>query len=272
MNGSHTFNRTIPILLYHSVDTEATPRFRKFTISPERFDRHMAFLDKEGYQTWTVSDWVENYKKNGKPWPEKTVILTFDDGFADFYTNAMPILSAYNLAATIYITTGYIGGTSQWMAREGEADRPMLSWDQVVEINAMGIECGAHTCYHPSLDALPTEEKARQEIEMSKTTLEDRLGQEVKSFAYPYGHYDSYIRDLVRETGFSSACAVKHALSSKEDDRLALARVLVAGNVSVERLRDLLSKPGLRVAPFSDRFYVRAWRFVRRIKTRMSAS
>src|SRR5260221_2722996 len=84
--------------------------------------------------------------------PERPVVLTFDDGFADFYTNALPVLQQCGSTATLYIATGFIGSTSRWLAREGEATRPMLTWDQVREIDACGIECGGQRYLPSQLD------------------------------------------------------------------------------------------------------------------------
>jgi len=231
----------------------------------------MAYLDEAGYQTWNVSEWISNLAMHRISRPEKAVILTFDDGFADFYSNALPVLTTYQLRATLYITTGYVGATSRWLAREGEADRSMLSWEQIAEINASGIECGAHTIYHPSLDILSTGE-SRQEITESKSILEDHLKQEVNSFAYPYGHHDWRVRDQIQEAGYTSACAVKNAYSSLMDDPLALARITITHDVGVDELCDLLTRPRLRVAPFPEQIRTRLWRIVRRFRARMRKS
>ena len=87
--------------------------------------------------------------------PERPVVLTFDDGFADFFTEALPILQLYNFTATLYVTTGFIGSTSCWMQREGESTRLMLTWDQVSAMSASDIECGGHSHWHRQLDILP---------------------------------------------------------------------------------------------------------------------
>jgi peptidoglycan/xylan/chitin deacetylase (PgdA/CDA1 family) len=102
----------------------------------------------------------------------------------------------------------------------------MLSWSAVADLAAEGIEMGAHTVRHPQLDAIPRED-AESEIAESKAELEHHLGQQVVSFAYPHGYHDRHVHRLVVDAGFTSASAVKHAFSSRVDDRFALSRVMV---------------------------------------------
>src|SRR5258708_30919531 len=103
--------------------------------------------------------------------PAGPVVLTFDDGFADFYTNALPVLQQCGFTATLYIATGFIGNMSRWLVREGEATRPMLTWTQVNEIGACGIECGGDTHWPPQLETPPLA-AAAAEIVLCKALLE----------------------------------------------------------------------------------------------------
>jgi peptidoglycan/xylan/chitin deacetylase (PgdA/CDA1 family) len=218
----------VPILMYHSISRQAGPRFRECVVSPERFAEQMAYLARGGYTPVTVSQLVRARSAGDSGLPDRPVVLTFDDGYADFYTEALPVLRKHGFAATLYVATGFVGGTSRWLRREGETRRAMLNWSQLTELRDSGIECGAHTQTHPHLDTLPPAE-ARAEIQRSKSMLEDRLGQAVSSFAYPFGHFDRRVRELVQAAGFSSACAVTPRLSPTADDPFALPRVMVHG-------------------------------------------
>lgn len=256
-------NVAIPILMYHSIAEDAPPAFRKWAVQGTVFADHLAYLYEQGYTPLTVSRLVQIRSETPGDLPKRPVIITFDDGLLDFYTDALPILQAYQCVATLYITTGYVGGASRWLEREGAGNRPMLNWPQIQEIQASGIECGAHSHTHPQLDTLPLP-AARCEIVQSKTVLEQHLGQPVSTFAYPHGYYSSRVRQLVQEAGFSSACAVKHGLSHSSDDRFALGRIIVTRDTDVETLGRYLRGENLRLAPSRERLQTTGWRFVRR--------
>jgi peptidoglycan/xylan/chitin deacetylase (PgdA/CDA1 family) len=254
----------IPILLYHSIAEECAPQFRRWAIHPEMFAAQMEMLHEQAYTPLTVTQFVTAIN-NKSALPERPVIVTFDDGFADFYTDALPILKEFGVPATLYITTGFIGETSRWLMEEGEALRPMLTWQQIAEISANGIECGAHTHTHPQLDLL-SRFQAYDQICRSKRLLESHLGQKVHSFAYPHGYYRAEVRKMVQLAGYSSACAVKHAMSAIHDDQFALARIIIERDTDLATYLSLLAGEGLRVAPIRERMRTKLWRLVRRSK------
>ena len=256
-------DKPIPILLYHSVAEQVAPGFRRWCVHPQLFAAHMAYLHEHRYTPLTVSQLVQAMHDPRVHLPPRPVVLTFDDALADFYTGALPVLTRYGFAATLYIPTGFVGGTSRWLAPQGEGERPMLNWQQIIEISDSHIECGAHSHHHAQLDVIPPAQ-ARQEIEDSKATLEERLGQPVTSFAYPHGYYTSQVRQMVVQADFSSACAVKYALSALTDDCFALARLLVRGDTDVTQFAALLSGKAQRVAPRREPVKVKAWRWLRR--------
>ena len=254
----------VPILLYHSITDDVESRFRQWAVHPEVFAAHIRFLREHEYTPLTVSQLVQATSDDSISLPGRPVVVTFDDGFADFHANALPVLMRHDFVATLYITVGFIGDTSRWLHDQGEGERPMLTWGQIAEISAEGVECGAHSLTHPQLDVMATE-AARDEVIRPKMVLEERLGHEIATFAYPYGHYIPAVREMVRQAGYSSACAVKHAMSSTTDDRFALARIMVHSQTDVGRLRALLSGQGLRVAPARERMQTKVWRLIRRL-------
>jgi peptidoglycan/xylan/chitin deacetylase (PgdA/CDA1 family) len=252
----------VPILLYHGVSTDASPAFRRWVVEPHRFAEHVEYLGASGYHPVTVSQLV--LARCGRSTlPDRPVAVTFDDGFADFATGAFPVLSRLASPATLYITTGYVGAGSRWLDHEGEGDRPMLDWDTVCRLDRSGlVEIGAHGHTHRQLDVLPGRDLAA-EVHDSKRRLEGRLGHHVASFAYPHGYSSRRVREAVAAAGFTSACAVKHALSGPGDDRYALGRIVVDAGTTVEALEGMLRGVGLRVAP-RDRARVAGWRLLRR--------
>lgn len=255
--------KRIPILMYHSVAEEAKPKFKEFTVSPALFDRQMAYLSEQGYTAMTVSQFTNICAYEQESLPARPVVITFDDAFLDFYTAALPILKRYGFSATLYVPTAYVGETSRWMEHEGEGSRPILSWEQLREVRDSGIECGAHSHSHPQLDLLPLSQVQR-EITQSKRILEEHLGETVSSFAYPYGYHTSAVKQLVREAGYTSACAVKNALSTPATDPFALARVLVDPDTDVDAFAALLDGQDRRITFAAyTRPLVPAWRLVR---------
>lgn len=254
-----TENGSTPILMYHSIADLAAPRFRQFTVPPALFADHMTYLYQHDYTPLTVT---QACAQRAASLPGKPVVITFDDGFADFYTNALPILSRYHFPATLYVTSGFVGSTSRWLRHLGEADRPMLTWEQLAEINTCGIECGSHSQHHPQLDSIPVE-LARQEIVGSKHHLEDRLSQPVLSFAYPFGYHSAAVRQLVRAAGYTSACAVAYKISSAASDPFALERLKISADTDINMLAALLSRSGAQVALAYLRARSVIWQLVR---------
>lgn len=247
----------IPILMYHSISAAGAPGFRRFTLHPNLFAAQMVYLREQGYNTLSVAALVTALRQ--KSLPQKPVVLTFDDGFLDFYTTALPILKQHNAAASLFIPTGYLGGTSLWLKDIGEGERPLISRGQLVEIANAGVDCGAHTHSHCHLDMVdPT--RGRREISQSKEIIEQIIGQAVTTFAYPYGHHHAEARQWVVDAGFQAACAVRNALSHSDDDLFALARITVTHRTDVQRLAALLQGRGLPLAAPGEKLITRLWR------------
>jgi len=238
--ANHAEKQNIAILMYHSISSYASPGFRPCIVSPEVFDQHLSYLEQHHYTPITVTQFVQAMARGGDGLPPRPVVLTFDDGYADFYSEAFPALQHHGFTATLYVATAFVGGTSRWLQYMGEGMRPVLTWEQLAEINSSGIECAAHTHTHRPLDMLPPS-VVRDEILRSKELLEEHLGQRVSSFAYPYGYYSARARQFVRAAGYASACAIKGALSSLHDDPYALARLAVKPDTDVLALATALS-------------------------------
>jgi len=261
---SSSEKKKVPILMYHSISEHASPKYKPFAVSPALFAEHMDYLHQLAYTPITVTQFINARVKGSSALPERPVILTFDDGFADFFTGAFPTLLRYGFPATLYVTTAFVNGTSRWLQREGEAARPMLTWDQLTEISAAGIECGGHSHRHPQLDTLPLAQ-AQDEIVHCKKLLEDHLGQEVSTYAYPYGYHSAAIKRLVLQAGYTSACTVKNEMSSEATDPFALVRLTVSPGTNLDALVTLLSRRGpSAVTGMYARVLAWAWQLARR--------
>lgn len=256
----------IPILMYHSISDQAAPGFRKFTLSPELFAAHLTHLNEQGFTTLTVARLAElRHSRQQHLLPKKPIVLTFDDAFEDFYHSAWPVLQQYHATASLFVATHYVNGTSTWLESIQEGRRAIMRAAQLREVAEAGIDCGSHTHTHLHLDTAD-EKKGRKELLISKTLLEQCLGKPVTTFAYPYGHHDDRARQLVMETGYSAACAVKNALSHSDDDLFALARLTVTNQTDVPALAALAKGTGLPLASPKEALLTKSWRQFRRIR------
>lgn len=254
----------IPILVYHSVSSDPAEWIRPFSLTPEAFGRQLDVLVEARATTLTVSTFVDAVTRDPGALPERPALITFDDGFADFYDHALPALLERGLASTLYITTGFVG---RRVGDDGHGAR-MLDWPALGELEAAGVEIGGHSRSHAQLDAIASSQ-AEAEISGCKALLEDVLGHEVSSFAYPHGYSSPTVRGLVRSAGYRSACAVKNAFSSPTDDRFSLARLMVRSTTSPDTVAAWLAGKGALPANPGEALRTRAWRLYRRAGVRL---
>lgn len=220
--------------MYHMVADLRSPRERRFAIKPRRFASHMRALRNNGFNPVSLAQ-VQAHLSGDEKLPENAVAVTLDDGFADNFTDAFPVLQRLDVPATIFLTLGTLGGVNEWMTANGFPRRPMLDWEQIREMQAAGIGFGSHTLTHPRLASLDRE-AARVEIQDAKRALEDRLGTEVAHFAYPYGDWSRETVDLVREAGHQLACSTRSGFNRRDLDPLLLRRLEVYGTDSTWKL------------------------------------
>ena len=193
----------ISILTYHSIDVSGSV----LSSAPQRFADQMSQLSDNGFRGVSLHEAVAHRNQHGS-WPEKNVALTFDDGFANVYESALPVLVKHGFTATVFVISGHMGGLNDWAKPPSELGvQKMLSWQQASELAAAGIEIGSHTRTHPDL-RLCGFETARQEMEESRKEIEDHLSQNVNSFAYPYGSTNRALRVLVAKE-FGAACTTE---------------------------------------------------------------
>ncbi|WP_189331050.1 polysaccharide deacetylase family protein [Actinoplanes ianthinogenes] len=238
----------IPVLLYHSVS--ATRRDDPWQVAAADFREDMAAVVASGRTPLTATRYAAALR-GAAAMPDRPVLITFDDGFADFADEAAPILAEFGLPATIFVTTGWIGTTG------------MLSAAAVRDVAAGGsVEVGAHSVTHPHLDLLGRR-AARDEIGASKTALEDLLGGPVTSFAFPHGSHRRQTVAAVRDAGFDAAFAVKNALSHAADEPFTIARYTVRAATTRGEVAAVLSGAGAPPAWHGERLITTAYRAVR---------
>jgi peptidoglycan/xylan/chitin deacetylase (PgdA/CDA1 family) len=243
----------VPVLLYHAVTARPPPGLERFTLAPRQFGDHLGVLRDAGRVGLTVSQFAACLR-NGSVLPELPVVVTFDDGYADFL-DAAGRLGIAGLPATLYMTTGQIGAAR------------MLTRRQLQSLGG-SVEVGAHSRMHPRLDELAPG-RLRDEVQGSKADLEDLLQQPTRSFAYPHGDHDQNVRRAVVDAGFESAAAVKNAFSHDRDDPFAIARITVTAGTTAERIGRLLQGRGAPPAWARERRRTRAYRSYRRVRRRL---
>ena len=253
----------IPILLYHSISAEPEGWIAPYAVTPANFALHVDLIANSGRTAMTVSELCDALAGR-TPLPERPIVMTFDDGFADF-AYAATVLAACRLPSTLYVTTGALGGRLPRPPDMAIPPAAMLDWSQLPELTELGVEVGGHTHTHPQLDTMRND-AVTDEIRCSKGLLEDSLGREVPSFAYPHGFQSERTRRIVASVGHRSACAVMNALSSDTDDVLALARLTVTTTTTPADLVAWLAGRGARVAPCRERLRTIAWRLYRRAR------
>lgn len=258
----------VPILGYHTISDDPRPAIAPFAVLPAEFARHLDLIVAGGHTVLTVSQYAELLDRE-MPLPPRPVVITFDDGFADNLTVAAPMLAARRLPATVYVSTGHLPGCPGGPA--GQPLGPMVPFDRLAELEAFGLEVGAHTHSHPELDTLG-KDAARREITHGRDMLELSLGHPVATFAYPHGYASAWLQSEVRRAGFHSACGVRHALSHPGDNQWLLARLVMRPTTTCSQLQGWLNGSGARLAARREHLRTKAWRATRRVRSLACAS
>lgn len=219
------------VLMYHMVsEPRRGARFNKLRVRPAAFEAQLRWLRDRGWTFAPLSALLE-----GDPVVGKTVVLTFDDGFEDNYTTAFPLMQRYGACGTLFLVADREG--QEWSSRKkrhhqgGElAAEPKLCDGQVREMVASGVfELGGHTVTHANLPTLGLAER-RREIAGCKAALEGRFDVPVRSFAYPFGLFETEDVDLVREAGYAGAVTTATGIERwPPADPFRLPRVKVSG-------------------------------------------
>lgn len=216
-------NRGVPVLYYHSIeDSEAN----EVILSKENLKKQLTYIKDSGYTTLTMSE-LNDYIINNKEIPEKSIVITFDDGYMDNYVNAFPILKELNMKATIFIITS------------GTDDGYYMSKDQLKELSDYGIDIESHTKNHSHLDTLSYEEQLK-ELKESKSTLESITGKEVISVAYPFGDYNEDSIKAAKEAGYSLAFTTNKGYAKRDTNPLSLNRIYVSSTNTFEDFKERL--------------------------------
>ena len=214
----------IPILFYHKINyPHPEAKIRELYVTPENFQRQMRYLKWRGYKPITLCKLVNGLNLK-EQLPSKPIVLTFDDGYEDNYTYAFPVLKKLGFTATVFLITRDIGSSSGWSDSEETVKEPLLSWDKIKEMSDYGIDFQSHTHTHPSLIKLD-KKRIKEEILTSKEIIEQKLKKKVDFLCYPYGHFNSQIKQILKEAGYKGAVTTKRGIVKEPDDLYSLKRI-----------------------------------------------
>jgi peptidoglycan/xylan/chitin deacetylase (PgdA/CDA1 family) len=221
----------IPILAYHNVGhAPENARLKGLYVTPQQFERQLRTLRQLGFRGVSINEALAVLVAEPGT-ASRLVALTFDDGYVDNLTVALPILQQYGFTATCYVVSDCISTYNQWDAERLNVRKPVMSATELEQWLDAGMEIGSHSRSHPRLDELDTH-SAHEEIAGSRTALGQLLGREIKHFCYPYGRFAPEVVSSVRQAGYHSAVSTRRGLACAADDLYSLPRVSVHGGGS----------------------------------------
>jgi len=207
---------SVPILMYHEIGEGPDCLW----VSEKDFYNQMKYLHDNGFQTITLSQAVELL--TGHYDTSQKVVLTFDDGYNTFYSNAWPVLKEFNQQASVFIISGLVGKPGY------------MNWEEINLLAVNNIEIGGHTITHPLLPTLSLS-KSSEEIIGAKQAIDARLGESTTTFCYPTGKYNSQVVGQVKTAGYRAAVTMVQRRASSSDDLLLLPRLGVYKDDPLDR-------------------------------------
>lgn len=239
----------IDILTYHSISSHSGPT----NIRADIFRDHMQALADSDYQVVSLAE-CGRWCRSEKELPDRSVVITFDDGFKDFVTDAFEELHSRGWTATVFVPTGKLGGNNDW---ERFSQRQLMTWGDVRQLHSCGVQFGAHTVNHPDLTNV-SRRIASQEIAESKSELEQQLGCEVKHFAPPYGRINDDVRREISKS-YELSVGTTLARAVRSSDVYDLPRIDMHYFRDLRRWREYLSGKA--------RFYMSVRKLLRSVRS-----
>lgn len=218
--------KAVPVLYYHSVLVQAGNPLR---MPPAQFEEQMAYLAGHGYHDITPQQ-LEKFLQGQGLLPSKPFLITFDDGYTDNYTNALPILRKYGFTALVFMVSSYVDGSGY------------LSSRQLQGLIAAGWSIGGHTVHHLDLTKLAPAEQAK-ELEDSKKFLRGITGQPVLYFAYPYGGYNPEVIGQLQKAGYRLAFTTERGWAVRGSDPFLIHRVYCYADMGMKEFKRRIENP-----------------------------
>lgn len=245
---------SINILTYHNIGMPPPGAAQPWLyVRPEAFERQMWMLNKLGIQGVSVTEGLRRLQSGDA---SRSVVITFDDGYADNLQYAAPILAHQGFSSTCYVVSNYIGSYNTWDAETLRVRKPLMRDSQLQSWLNYGMEIGSHSRSHPRLDLLTSEEQL-VEIVASRDQLRSITGREIDHFCYPYGRFDATTAALVKQAGYRSATSTIPGLARASSDVFRLPRNATRGD---ESSAEFLLRSTVPIGWLVSNTVRRAWR------------
>lgn len=228
-----------PILMYHRIADDGPAALARYRTTPRAFGQQLAYLRAQGWHGVSLAR-LRRALHYHEPLPERSVMLTFDDGTTDFLDHAVPLLHRHGFPATLFMPVGHVGGVARWDAGYGPP-APLLDWPALRMLRHMDVAIGAHGVSHAPLPVLDAESIVR-ELALGRFRLARELGCAVDSIAYPFGAFDSVLRQPALDTGYRFGFTCFDGMVREAADPMVLHRREVMGGIdhgAFERLLGL---------------------------------
>jgi peptidoglycan/xylan/chitin deacetylase (PgdA/CDA1 family) len=206
-------NKSVPVLMYHSI---GQAKFNPYVVSPTKFQEDMEYLKDNNYNTLSIDDFYR-FIVDDEPIPQKSVLITFDDGYQDNYTQAYPILKKLGFKATIFVITGYLNKGNMY-----------LTTDELLAMEKNGIDIESHTVKHDKLGKETYSEQLNT-LKESKSFLENLFNKKIEFLSYPFDSYNINTLKADKDAGYKMAFTTDGKWTSKGNGLLTLNRVFISG-------------------------------------------
>lgn len=220
-----TENINIPILCYHDV-TPNNPDNNELLVNPEKFKEQLQYLKDNNYTPISLDEFYD-YLRNNQPIPEKSVVITFDDGYKGNYEYAYPLLKEFKFPATVFVISNYVGAPD------------FMTAEQLKEMSDNGIEIESHTFKHDDLSKLD-ETQQLETLKKSKNDLEKIIEKPIDFVAYPFGRHNSNTRIAAEKAGYKLGFNLNGNFADRKDNNFNIDRIYVSNNDSLKKFESRL--------------------------------
>ena len=260
--GLQTTAPPVPILMYHAITATPNKATKTLSVTPKAFTEQMELLQQKNFTPLTTTELTTAWRQ-ATPLPPHPVLITFDDGYEGVHTHALPTLTTHNFPATLFLSTNWLHDSGA--PTPTQALDTTLTWDQVRELAAAGLEIGGHSHTHPQLDQL-TDPALTTEIATCRDLITEHTHTHPASFAYPYGYSSRRVREAVRAAGFAQSLAVNNALAKRTQSPYALTRLTVRRTTDLAEFERLIEGRALKRNFARDHMLGRGYAAIRRTR------